>query len=184
MGCARLQGGGERVDDLGVTVIEATWFDDVEEPEAPAGIDHVVLRLGAGRYAVAAPDVTEVIAMPVLTRVPGTPPWVCGVANWRGHVVPVIDLRPVLAVAAGPLPSSARVVVISVDDVEVGLVAEAVEGLVPVPEGCDPPPLTLVGDAADLVVGLVERGPASGPVAVLATSSILALRSRLGRSRT
>jgi purine-binding chemotaxis protein CheW len=166
-----------------VTVSPATWFDEVDEPDTPPGTDHVVLRMGPGRYAVAAPDVTEVIPLPTLTRVPGTPSWVCGVANWRGHVVPVIDLRPVLGVPAGPLPSSARVVVVSRDDVEVGLVAEAVEGLVSVPDDCDVPPLTLSAGAADLVVGLVAPGSLTGPVAVLSTRAVLALRSRLARTR-
>lgn len=166
-----------------MTVSPATWFDEVDEPDAPAGSDHVVVRLGAGRYAVAACDVTEVIPMPGLTRVPGAPSWVCGIANWRGHVVPVIDLRSLLGVPAGPLPSSARVVVVSVDDVEVGLVAEAVDGLVAVPDGCEPPPLTLDGTAAALIVGLVDGGTGSGPVAVLATAAIVALRSRLVPSR-
>jgi purine-binding chemotaxis protein CheW len=164
-----------------VTISLPTWFDDdVVEPEA-VGVDHVVVRLGGGRYGVCAPDVAEVIPMPHLTRVPGTPSWVVGVANWRGHVLPLVDLRPLLHAGVVPLPSSARVVVVSVDDVEVGLVAEAVTGLVEVPDRLDATPVTLVGDAADLVSGLTDGGPA-GPVAVLRTDAVLGLRSRLTRS--
>jgi purine-binding chemotaxis protein CheW len=105
---------------------------------------------------------------------------VIGVANWRGHVLPLVDLRPLLGLTVGSLPSSARVVVVSVDDVEVGLVAEAVTGLVAVPGDCPPAPLTLLGDAADLLVGLAESGP-GGPVAILATHAVLALGARVGR---
>jgi purine-binding chemotaxis protein CheW len=165
-----------------VTVTLPTWFDDdVAEPEA-SGVDHVVVRLGGGRYGVCAEDVAEVIRMPHLTRVPGTPTWVCGVANWRGHVLPLVDLRPLLQVAVVPLPSSARVVVVAVDDVEVGLVAEAVAGLVAVPDRLDATPVTLTGTAADLVAGLTDGGPA-GPVAVLRTAAVLGLRSRTTRPR-
>ncbi|MDA8436500.1 MAG: chemotaxis protein CheW [Actinomycetales bacterium] len=165
-----------------MTATLPTWFDDdVVEPEA-SGVDHVVVRLGGGRYGVCAQDVAEVIRMPRLTRVPGTPTWVCGVANWRGHVLPLIDLRPLLQVAAVPLPSSARVVVLAVDDLEVGLVAEAVAGLVDVPDRLDATPVTLAGDAADLVAGLADGGP-GGPVAVLRTDAVLGLRSRAARPR-
>ena len=165
-----------------MTLALPTWFDDeVAEPE-PTGVDHVVVRLGGGRYAVCAPDVAEVIPMPPLTRVPGTPGWVCGVANWRGHVLPLVDLRPLLGVAVVALPSSARVVVVSFDDVEVGLVAEAVTGLVAVPDAIAAAPATLVGDAADLVAGLADGGP-GGPVAVLRTGAVLRLRTRVARSR-
>jgi purine-binding chemotaxis protein CheW len=107
---------------------------------------------------------------------------VCGVANWRGHVLPLVDLRPLLQVPAVALPSSARVVVLAVGDVEVGLVAEAVTGLVEVPDLLDPTPVTLVGDAVDLVAGLADGGP-GGPVAALRTEAVLGLRSRIVRTR-
>ena len=161
-----------------MTATPLTWFDDdVVEHDETAHVDHVVVRLGSGRYGLSAPDVAEVTPMPGLTRVPGTAGWLCGVGNWRGHVLPVVDLRPLLGIAVTPLPSSARVVVVAVDDIEVGIVAEAVAGLIEVPVDCDPAPVTLTGTAADLVVGLADGGPA-GPVAVLATSALMALRGR------
>ena len=165
-----------------MTISLPTWFDDdVVEPVA-LGVDHVVVRLGGGRYGVSAPDVAEVVPLMRVTRLPGTPAWVCGVGNWRGHVLPLVDLRPLLQVAVVPLPSSARVVVVSVGDVEVGLVAEAVSGLVEVPDTLESTPVTLVGDAADLVAGLTDDGPA-GPVAVLRTEAVLGLRARLVPAR-
>ncbi len=166
-----------------MTVTPATWFDDdIDAVDEVVGTDHVVVRFSGGRYGVCAPDVAEVTALLGLTRVPGTPSWVCGVANWRGHVLPVVDLRSLLGVPVTPLPSSARIVVVSVDDVEVGVVAEAVAGLVAVPVSCAAPPATLTGDAAELIVGLADGGPI-GPVAVLSTPAILALGSRTGSTR-
>lgn len=157
-----------------------TWFDDdVVEPEA-TGVDHVVMRLGAGRYGVCAPDVAEVVAVPPVTRVPGTPAWVVGVANWRGHVLPLVDLRSLLGLPVSPLPSSARLVVVSVDDVEVGVVAEAVAGLVDVPDELAPAPMTLPAGATDLLLGLAPSD-LGGPVSVLSTPALMALRTRLTR---
>jgi purine-binding chemotaxis protein CheW len=154
-----------------VTETLPTWFDDdVVELEDP-GVDHVVVRLGGGRYGLAARDVAEVVPVPRVTRVPGSP--VLGAsawANWRGHVLPVIDSVRCSTLPVTPLPTSARLVVVSVDDVEVGLVAEAVSGLVPVPDPCSPAPAGLTGGSADLVRGLADGGPA-GPVAVLGTRS-------------
>ncbi len=165
-----------------MTVTLPTWFDDDVVEPVELGVDHVVVRLGGGRYGICAPDVAEVTRLPRLTRVPGTPTWVCGVANWRGHVLPLVDLRPLLQVAAVALPSSARVVVVAVGELEVGLVAEAVTGLVEVPDRLDPRPVTLVGDAADLVAGLTDGGP-GGPVAALRTDAVLGLRARIARYR-
>ena len=157
-----------------------TWFDDEVVEPAPTGVDHVVVRLGGGRYGVRAPDVAEVVTVPTSTRIPGTPAWVIGVGNWRGHVLPMIDLRSLLGVPVSPLPSSARLVVLTVDDVEVGLVAEAVAGLVEVPDDLVPAPVTITAEASDLIVGLTHGEPGV-PVAVLGTAAVLALRSRLPR---
>jgi purine-binding chemotaxis protein CheW len=165
-----------------VTETLPTWFDDdVVELEDP-GVDHVVVRLGGGRYGLAARDVAEVVPVPRVTRLPGSPVWLRGLANWRGHVLPVIDVRPLLDLPVTPLPTSARLVVVAVDDVEVGVVAEQVSGLVPVPDPCPPAPAGLTGGSADLVRGLADPGPA-GPVAVLGTRQLLALGSGSGTRR-
>ena len=157
-----------------------TWFDDEVVAEPEIGTGHLVVRLGGGRYAVRAVDVAEVLPVPPRTRVPGTPVWVAGVANWRGHVLPVVDLRPLLGLVVAPLPTSARVAVVAVDDIEVGVLAEAVTGLLDVGEDLAPTPGALPAGADDLVAGVAHGDPA-GPVAVLSTEGLLGLRARLPR---
>jgi chemotaxis signal transduction protein len=142
----------------------------------------VLLRLGASRYALDMTDVAEVAMLPPVTRLPGQPPWLLGVANWRGRMLPVLDLRPLLDTAPVPLAGSARLVVVAHDDVVVGLVAEAVPGVYD--DGLDdaaPAPPTLSADAARLVSG--QLSDAYGPVAVLDVAAVLALRERVDRRR-
>jgi chemotaxis signal transduction protein len=165
---------------------------------APAGVDGdavtdgdgtagpaagaVLLRLGSSRYALDMADVAEVATVPAVTRVPGAPGWLLGVANWRGRMLPAVDLRPLLGTALVPLPSSARLVVVGRDDVVVGLVAEAVPGVYgAVLDHLAPPPPTLPADAAALVRG--EVADALGPVAVLDVGAVLRLRERVDRRR-
>lgn len=152
-------------------------------PVAPGG--GVVLRLGAARYAVALADVAEVVPLAPLTRVPGTPGWLAGVANWRGRVLPVVDLRPLLDAPAPPLPTSARFVVLTPagsGSAAVGVLAEAVPG---VHEGdlapLEPLPPTLGAGAATLLRGQVLD--AHGPLGVLDAAAVLALRELLPRPR-
>lgn len=142
----------------------------------------ILLRLGSSRYAVAMADVAEVASVPQVTRVPGAPAWLAGVANWRGRMLPVLDLRPLLGADPVPLASSARLVVLASDDVVAGVVAEAVPGVYD-GELADPVPAppTLTADAAVLVVGQVAD--ARGPVAVLDARAVLALRERVDRRR-
>lgn len=42
----------------------------------------------------------EVIPVPVVARIPTTPPWLLGVANLRGSLVPIFDLRELLELPA------------------------------------------------------------------------------------
>jgi chemotaxis signal transduction protein len=142
----------------------------------------VVLRLGGSRYVLDMGVVAEVVTRTPVTRVPGTPVWLTGVANWRGRILPVVDIRSLLGADMTPLPSSARLLVLAGDGSTVGLVAEAVPG-VHAGSLADlaPAPATLGLDAAALVIGQVlDR---YGPIGVLDASAILGLRTRLDRRR-
>ncbi|MDQ7006044.1 MAG: chemotaxis protein CheW [Acidobacteriota bacterium] len=57
--------------------------------DSPATIFHI----GDRSLALPAFSVREMIAMPPVTPVPRTPPWVRGAFNLRGRLIPVVDLR-------------------------------------------------------------------------------------------
>ncbi|MDQ1626489.1 MAG: hypothetical protein QOI54_233 [Actinomycetota bacterium] len=156
---------------------------EADQEGSPTG--GVLLRLGHSRFSVPMPDVAEVTGVPAITRLPGAPPWLRGVANWRGRVLPVLDIRALVGVPVTPLPTSARLVVVS-DGVpgglSAGLVAEAVPGVNDVTlDDLAPSPATLPPEAARLVVGQVTD--AHGPIAVLDVVALLGLRERVERRR-
>jgi purine-binding chemotaxis protein CheW len=123
-------------------------------------------------------DVAEVIHVPVTTRVPGVPEWLVGVANWRGHVLPILDLRPLLGAEAVPPTTSARVVVIAVNNVEAGVLADQVPGPLAEQEWeCLPVPATASATAADLLAGAVLDD--QGPVCLLDVAGLVALGGSL-----
>jgi purine-binding chemotaxis protein CheW len=53
---------------------------------------YLTFFVGGEEYAVGVLRVKEIIEYQPLTRVPSTPPWIRGVINLRGAVVPVVDL--------------------------------------------------------------------------------------------
>jgi purine-binding chemotaxis protein CheW len=53
----------------------------------------IVLELDGRRFALPIHVVNEVLRMVAITPLPESPPWVAGVVNVRGDVIPVIDLR-------------------------------------------------------------------------------------------
>ncbi|TBV82311.1 MAG: purine-binding chemotaxis protein CheW [Desulfobulbaceae bacterium] len=54
---------------------------------------YLTFSLGAEEYGVGILKVREIIGVMEITAVPHTPPYIRGVINLRGRVIPVLDLR-------------------------------------------------------------------------------------------
>ncbi len=52
----------------------------------------VIFRIGDVRLACSIEDVSEFLPIPSFTPVPGTKPWILGLANVRGDLLTIIDL--------------------------------------------------------------------------------------------
>lgn len=62
--------------------------------ESPAELEQlIVFDVDREEYAVPITDIKEVLEVPEITPVPDSQPFVLGVINLRGNVVPVIDLE-------------------------------------------------------------------------------------------
>lgn len=61
---------------------------------------HLVFATGSSLYALPADRVSEVVSLPLLTRVPGAPGHLLGVFAHRGEVVPVVDVAALAGRAA------------------------------------------------------------------------------------
>lgn len=145
--------------------------------------EHVVVRLGGCRYGLAMPYVAEVGRPPGLTRVPGLPSWVAGVANWRGRVLAVLDVRGLLGgPPAMPVGRSGRMIVLTRPGVSVGLLVEAVEGALDVDLDVVEPALAHLPDrTASLLAG--QMTDPDGPWGLLDLSALFALADELPRAR-
>jgi len=89
----------------------------------------VALRMAGELYLVAREEAREVLGVPTpLTRVPGAKSWILGLANLRGALLPIIDLRAFLG--SGPTPASrnTRVVVANHREIPAGLLVDEVLG--------------------------------------------------------
>lgn len=84
----------------------------------------LLLPLGGDVYALPFADVVEVIPMPAVTVVPGSPSGVLGLLNLRGQVVPLLDTARLLG-----LPSAARATFVAVVESAQGAAALTVTGL-------------------------------------------------------
>ncbi|MHB1614200.1 MAG: chemotaxis protein CheW [Actinomycetes bacterium] len=157
-----------------------TGYDDPDLLDRP-GFRGIGVMLGGERYLLPLPDVVHIAVMPEVTRVPGLPRWVLGLANWRGRVLAVVDLRtllglPGVASHGDPDVPAARLAVVAAGGITVGLRVDAVGGVLQAAGSAGRVPVT--GGAAGLVVDVVQVG--SETVGVLSAAGVVGLRSLLG----
>ncbi len=89
----------------------------------------VAFRLGTESFLVAREETREVLGIPAaLARVPGAKSWIRGLANIRGQLLPVVDLRSFLGGGITPSNRVARVLVANHREVPAGLMVDEVLG--------------------------------------------------------
>lgn len=102
---------------------------DAAAPQAAGTSGRLALRLGQWHLMFLMEDVSEIIPLPSITRVPGVKPWLLGIANLRGTVITVMDLQRFLSGKATAVTNSSRVVVIGADEWDYGLLIDEVIGM-------------------------------------------------------
>lgn len=109
-------------------------------------------QLDERTFALPVAAVREVLRPPRLTAVPLAPPEVVGVANLRGQIVPVLDLRVRLALEARR--PAAHVLILRVGDATFGVLVDSVGDVVEVERAAfEPVPEHVVLERAELLSG-------------------------------
>ena len=89
----------------------------------------VAFRMGGETFLVAREETREVLGYPtVVTRIPGAKSWVKGLANVRGQLLPMLDLRQFLGSGATASGRNTRVVVVNHREIPAGLMVDEVLG--------------------------------------------------------
>ena len=83
-----------------------------EQLDAPGLWRGVGYRVGATRLASGFDEVREILPLPPITQVPGAQPWMLGVANVRGNLLPIVDLKLFLEGERTVLHESQRVLLV------------------------------------------------------------------------
>lgn len=80
-------------------------------------------------YLVAARDeVREILPFPGITKLPGAKPWLLGLANVRGQLLPVTDLNLFFGGTPTNIGRMTRVLMVNHSDIPAGLLVDEVRG--------------------------------------------------------
>lgn len=86
-------------------------------------------RMGEVRLVAPFGEVSEILALPALTRVPSARPWVMGLANVRGTLLPILDLGMFIDGRKTHIHPRTRLMVVNQKGVMAGVVVDEVYGL-------------------------------------------------------
>jgi purine-binding chemotaxis protein CheW len=98
-------------------------------PDLPQPLRACVFAVAGQRLAADIRHTREVVVLPDRTAVPRAPAYVLGVANLRGNVLTVVDLRQVLGLPPSPADASLRTIVLEHGGIQVAVPADEVLGL-------------------------------------------------------
>jgi twitching motility protein PilI len=97
---------------------------DVEERWVGVGF-----RVGNDKLIASMSEVEEILDLPEVTKVPGVKSWVVGVANVRGSLLPIMDLKGYILGEDMQNRKKGRVIVIDYKGFNTGLVVDEVYGM-------------------------------------------------------
>ena len=127
----------------------------VHAPAAATLLEVLEFRLAQERYALETRHVREVCPLKDLTPLPCTPPFLLGIVNVRGRIVPVVDLKKFFDLSEQGLTDLHRIILVEGNDVELGLLADAAVGVRAIPVAAVQPALpTLTGIRSDYLKGV------------------------------
>ena len=130
----------------------------VTAPEAETFLEVLEFRLAQERYAIETRYVREVYPLKDLTPLPSTPPFVLGIVNVRGRILPVLDLKKFFDLPEQGLTDLHRIILVRGNDLELGLLADVIVGVRSIPVDSLQPSLpTLTGIRADYLKGVTAE---------------------------
>lgn len=114
-------------------------------------------RLASERYAVESRFVQEVHPLRDLTPLPGTPPFVPGIVNVRGQILPVYDLKKFFDLPEPGLTDLHRVLHVRGHGMELGFLADIIVSVrVIAADSLQASLPTLTGIRADYLKGITD----------------------------
>ena len=120
---------------------------------------HVVFKVAGSEYALPAADVLQMESFTGATPVPGARPFVAGVMQVRGRIVPVVDLRARFGLPPAAATADSRVVVAVHGERAVALLVDAAREVIKLDAAqIKPPPEIVAYDARGLVKGVAQVG--------------------------
>lgn len=100
----------------------------------PIDTMYLTFPVGTELYGVSIKMVTEIVGLQRIMSVPDVPPYIKGVINLRGKVIPLMDVRLRFGIPEKDYDDRTVVIVLQVNDAPVGLIVDGVNEVLDIPD--------------------------------------------------
>ncbi len=90
---------------------------------------YIGFKLGHNEYSVPVLKVREVINLPNITRLPFTLPFVEGIANFRGSLIPIVNLKKIIN-STDDYNTKSKVIVVTGKEMTFGIMVDDITGII------------------------------------------------------
>jgi len=116
--------------------------DDMEELKVIENNDvaaitqqYIVVRLGEEQYGVDIRYIDNIVRMQKITRVPKVAPYLKGVINLRGEVIPIMSLRLKMFLPEDEITKATRIIILKLEQYgSIGVIVDEVKEVVTLDE--------------------------------------------------
>ncbi len=121
---------------------------------------YLVFRLGDEEYGIDINKITTIIEKDMnIARVPKLPPFLKGVINLRGEIVPVISLRLKFDLTDDVFDAETRIIIVKMDEISAGLIVDSVVEVIELDEESTESIANIAGDlSVDYITGVGKAG--------------------------
>ncbi|MGM9927534.1 MAG: chemotaxis protein CheW [Bacillus sp. (in: firmicutes)] len=117
----------------------------------------IVFQLKQKEYAIPVQQIKSIEKVLHITRVPNAVSFVKGVINLRGVVTPIIDLRARFDLEEEAYTESTRIIIVALENLEVGLVVDAANDVIDIPsQHIEPQPEVVGTEEAEFITGVAK----------------------------
>lgn len=106
---------------------------DVDEDDESQENKYLTFKIDTEVYGINVLDVVEILRMIGITPIPESLPYIRGIINLRGKIIPVMDVRLRFGLEEKQADDRTCIIVVNMKGVDIGLVVDAVAEVIEIP---------------------------------------------------
>ncbi|XZE18193.1 chemotaxis protein CheW [Pirellulaceae bacterium SH449] len=117
----------------------------------------VAFRIAEQTYAFRIEQIQEIVILTQITKTPQVPAYIEGVANLRGSIIPIVNLRKLFGLEPKPSDADTRTIVVNVGSRTIGCTVDNVTQVLRIDQDTvQPAPETVTSGGASYISGFAR----------------------------